>query len=302
MSRARPIRSRERIQESSWEPPPPRPGEILVRVQACGLNHVEHALSTGAVSHLSARGARYVCGMDVAGSVIATGDGVTRFVVGGEVFGHFLAASWAWVQPPCARTIADGPHIEHRPEGLDPLAAVALAESGLTAKTILRAAALRPGQTALVIGATSSRAGTLLVALLAEAGAHVIAAATPHDDAYVRSLGAAETVEYTTAKPVADALASHPDVDLLVDLVSFDEPYFITAAASHGTIVTATPGADHAGIPRLEISARPGDLAALAQHALDGRRSGGTSHVRREKVGQTRPAGRPQPVLALGRS
>jgi NADPH:quinone reductase-like Zn-dependent oxidoreductase len=272
-------------------------------VQACGLNHFDEALRTGAMSQLSADGAPYVRGTEAAGTVIAAGDRVTRFAVGDEVFGHFLTDSWARVKARCARTTANGPHVERRPEGLDPSAAAALAEGGLTAKTILRAAELRPGQTALVIGATS-RAGTVLVPLLAEAGAHVIATATPDDDDYVRSLGAADTIQSTTANPVADALASHPDVDLLVDLVTFGEPYFITADAQHGTIVSAFPGADEPGIPRIAISAEPGDLAALAQRTLDGRQPVEIAHVDPlEKVGQALRANRDraaQPALALG--
>ena len=69
------------------------------------------------------------------------------------------------------------------------------------------------------------------------------------------------------------ALARHPSVELLVDLVTFDEPYFITPGATQGTIVTALPipDADALGVPRIRISAQPGDLAALAQRALDGR-------------------------------
>ena len=260
----------EHLGGDDGQPSPTNSGEILVRVRVCGLNYVAHALGSGAMSQPSGHGAPYICAMDAAGTVIAAGDCVTRFAPGDEVFGHFLAGSLVWVKAPCARTTADGPHVERRPAGLDPLAAVALAEGGLTAKTILRAAELRPGQTALVIGATS-RAGPLLVRLLAEAGAHVIAGATPGDDDYVRSLGAADTIEYTTGHPLADALAAHPDVDLLIDLVSFDEPYFITAAASHGTIVSALPCSDEPGIPHIEISAEPGDLAALAQQALDRR-------------------------------
>jgi NADPH:quinone reductase-like Zn-dependent oxidoreductase len=249
----------------------PGTGEILVRVQACGASRVERALSRSRASLLSRRATPYSGGMDAAGTVIATGDRVTRFAVGDEVFGYLPAASWSWVQPPCARTNADGAHIELRPEGLDPLAAAALAGAGLRAMTILRAADPRPGDTALVIGATSGT-GTVLLPLLSEAGARVIAGATPEDDAYLRSLGATETFEYASAGPVADALASYPDVELLVDLVSFDEPYFITAAARHGTIVTALPAAAAApGLPRIGISAEPGDLAALAQRALEGR-------------------------------
>jgi hypothetical protein len=233
----------------------PGPGEILIRVQARGLIHVDPALSTGAVSQRFARGALPIC-LDAAGMVIATGDRATRFAVGDEVFGHFFADSWAWVEGPCGRTAADGPHVELRPEGLEPLAAAALAHNGLTAKTILRAADLRPGQTALVIGATC-RTGAILLSLLAEAGAHIIDSAT-------------DAVKYTTGDPVVEAFTAHPDLNLLVDLVSFGEPYFISAAR-HAAIVSARPRLDGPGVPRIGISAEPGDLAALAQRALDGR-------------------------------
>jgi NADPH:quinone reductase len=255
----------------------PGPGEILVRVQACGVSRVERALSTGAVGGLFPGGAPYIGGMDAAGTVIATGARVTRFAVGDEVFGHFAAESWRWAQAPCARTAADGANIERRPERLDPLAAAALAEAGLTAKTLFRAVEPHPGQTAVVIGATSGP-GTVLVPLLAEAGVHVIAAATPGDAAYVCSLGAAETYEYPIGDPVGDALARHPGVELVVDLVTFDEPYFITPGATQGTIVTALPATEadadgeRLGVPRVRISAEPGDLAALIRRALDGSR------------------------------
>jgi NADPH2:quinone reductase len=304
VSQAGSTNTHQRVQESSWEPSsPPGPDEILVRVHAYDPNHIDHSPVTGIMSPPSALGSPLSCDLDAAGTVIAAGDRGDRFAVGDEVFGHFPAGSWAWVQTPWARTTADAPHVEHRPEGLHPLAAAALAHDGLTAKTILRAAELRPGQTALVIGATS-RVGTVLVPLLAEAGAHVIAGAAPDDDEYVRSLGAADTIEYTTASRVADALASHPDVDLFIDLVSLGEPYFITAAARHGgTIVTATPRAEGFGIPRIGISAEPGDLAALAQHAVDGRQPAEIVHVHRlEEIVQRPPADRDpaaQPALAL---
>jgi NADPH2:quinone reductase len=254
-------------QEFSSGPPPPPPGEILVRVQACGLSDAEHALGAAPRSGLSAHDAAYVCGLNAAGTVVAAGDGVTRFAVGDEVFGQFVVDPWGSAEAPLAHAPADGPRVERRPEGLDPPAAAALAHDGLTATTIVHAADLRPGQTALVIGATS-RPAAVLVPLLADAGAHVIAAATPDQADYVRALGAADTIHSTTPDPVTDALTTHPDVDLLIDLVGFTEPYFITADARHGTIVTALPRTHEPGIPRIPITAEPGDLTTLAHQAL----------------------------------
>jgi hypothetical protein len=124
------------------------------------------------------------------------------------------------------------------------------ARCGLTANTILRAAKLRPGQTALVIGATT-QTGTILMSLLAETGAYMIASGM-------------DTIDQATGDPVVNALTSNPDLNLTVDLVSFGEPYFITRAARQGTIVSAEPRPDGPSIPRIRISAEPGDLAALA--------------------------------------
>lgn len=257
----------KRLGGDDRQPSAPGRGEILVRVQACDLSNVDPALSTGATPRRVARGARGVCGLDAAGTVIATGDRVTRFAAGDEVFGHFTTESGAWAEAPLVRAGADGPNVELRPEALDPLAAAALARSGLTAKTILRAAELEPDQTALVIGATSGT-GTMLLSLLDEAGAKVIDTAN-------------DTTESTTGDPVVDALTFHPDLDLLVDLVSWGEPYFITATATQGTIVSARRPPDGPGVRRIGISAERGDLATLAKRALEDRQPVDTAHVQR---------------------
>jgi hypothetical protein len=217
-----------RLRVSAAPPPVPGAGQIVVRRRFS--------------ANLPAVGA--------AGTVIATGDGVTRLAVGDEVFGRLQGGAGA--SRPYALTDADGPHIELRPEDLEPAAAAALVEPGLTAKTIVRAAGVQHGQRVLVIGA-SGAVGLLLVPLLAEAGASVIV-----DDA------ACDAIE---------ALGRHPDVDLLVDLVSFDEPYLLMAHAvpSCGALVGPLPGreadAQGPGLPRIQVCAEPGDLLDLAQRA-----------------------------------
>jgi NADPH:quinone reductase-like Zn-dependent oxidoreductase len=259
-------------------PPPapltPGPGELVVRRRPLALSGVHLALVAGTAgpgrlpsdgTHLGALGD--------AGTVVATGEGVTRFAVGDEVFGRLRAPGAAWA--PYVLIDADGPHVEHRPYALEPGAAAALVEGGLTAKTIFRAAGVQVGQTALVIGATG-RVGIVLVPLLVEAGVFVIATASPADAPYVRWLGAAETIEGGAAEAM-DALDRNPDIDLLVDLVNFADPYFAAARSipSCGTLVGALPCSEadprscEFGIPRIQLSAEPGDLLELAQRALE---------------------------------
>jgi hypothetical protein len=254
-SAARPKRRPRHLGCGDGRPSAPGPGEILVRVQACDLSHVAPAPGADAASQLFVDGTR-ICGLDAAATVIATGDSVTRFAVGDEVFGHFPTKSWNWSEGPCGRT-TDGPHVELRPDALDPRAAAALAHHGLTAKTILRAAKVKPGHTALVIGAASTT-GKILLSLLAETGVDVIDSAT---------------VEGTSGDPLFEALTAYPDLDLLVDLFAFGEPYFITGGARHGTIVSAVPRPDGPGISRIGITAQSGDLAALALLEFDERQA-----------------------------
>jgi NADPH:quinone reductase-like Zn-dependent oxidoreductase len=266
---------RARVEQAT--PPTPGPGELVVRRRTLALSGVHLALVTGTAgpgrlpsdgTHLGALGD--------AGTVIATGEGVTRFAVGDEVFGRLRPPGAAWT--PYVLT-ADGPHVELRPDALEPGAAAAVVEGGLAAKTIVRAAAVQAGQTALVIG-TNGRVGIVLVPLLVEAGVSVLATARAGDEAYVRSLGAAQTIE-EGGRDALEAIIEHPDVDLLVDLVSFAEPYFATARAvpCGGVLVGAAVGENaHAptaafGIPRIPLSAEPGELLALAQRALDGDRA-----------------------------
>jgi NADPH:quinone reductase len=262
-----------RLRVDPAPPPAPGPGELVVRRRPLALSGVHLALVTGTAgpgrlpsdgTHLGAVGD--------AGTVIATGDGVTRFAVGDEVFGRLRGPGAAWT--PYVLVDADAPHVELRPHALEPGAAAALVEGGLTAKTIVRAAGVQSGQTALVIGPTG-RVGIILVPLLVEAGVSVIATATPADARYVRSLGAAETIEDGAGDPM-EALANRPDVDLLVDLVNFADPYFATVRSvqSSGTLVGALPNTEadgslrKFGIPRIQLSAEHGDLLELAQRAL----------------------------------
>jgi NADPH:quinone reductase-like Zn-dependent oxidoreductase len=66
--------------------PEPRKGQVLVRIQASGVNPLDTKIRAGAAAH-----ARHplpaILGLDLAGTVAAVGEGVGRFRIGDEVYG-----------------------------------------------------------------------------------------------------------------------------------------------------------------------------------------------------------------------
>src|SRR5688572_27758839 len=73
--------------------PKPEPGEVLVRVHAAGLDRGTWHLMTGRPYLMRIMGFGFsapknpICGLDLAGTVVEVGEGVTRFRAGDAVFG-----------------------------------------------------------------------------------------------------------------------------------------------------------------------------------------------------------------------
>jgi NADPH:quinone reductase-like Zn-dependent oxidoreductase len=274
--------------------PTPGEGEILVRVAAAGLNPADLRLLSGVMRDAAPLRFPHVLGSDFAGSVVGVGPGAGRFRVGDEVFGFGLARSAeAMAQvvstPPPLTTgamaeyavVVDTPAVARRPVGLAVEHAATLGMVGLTALPLLRAGAFQRGETVLVIGATGGVGGPV-VPLLATAGAHVIATASPPDEDYVRSLGASEVVDHRAGDTVAEVLRRYPGgVDTLVNL-ALPGPALVDASRvvrERGNVLNvAFPSPDLADFPRRDLrvatvftAAGPGDLDELAARAVAGK-------------------------------
>jgi NADPH:quinone reductase-like Zn-dependent oxidoreductase len=138
-----------------------------------------------------------VLGKDFAGTVEGLGAGAYRFAVGQPVFGVVMkpflgdGAFGAYV------TVPEGMGIARRPDDLDLASAGVLGLVGTAALQSVDAVQPRDGQTVLISGATGG-VGAIAVQLAAARGARVIATARAGDETqFVRSLGAAEVVDYT---------------------------------------------------------------------------------------------------------
>jgi NADPH:quinone reductase-like Zn-dependent oxidoreductase len=186
--------------------------EVLVRVRAAGVDRGTWHLMAGQpylmrLLGFGLRGPKHrVPGLDVAGTVIATGADVTGFRAGDEVFG-IARGSFAEYAAARADTLAP------KPARLSHAQAAAIAVSGLAALQGLHAGRLQAGQKILVIGA-SGGVGSYAVQLAKALGAEVTGVASTAKTGLVRSLGADHVLDYTR-EDFADGRRHY---DLILDI------------------------------------------------------------------------------------
>lgn len=192
--------------------PEPDSGQVLVRVAAAGVDRGVWHLVTGLPYAVRFAGfglrrpKQPIPGLDVAGRVVAVGEGVETFAIGDEVMG---VGSGTYAE----FAVADAAKLAHRPDSVDPAIAAAVPISGMTALQAVRDVAdVQPGQRVLVLGA-SGGVGSFAVQLARLAGAHVTGVASTAKLALVGELGADAVVDHRTTDPLAGA----PGYDVIID-------------------------------------------------------------------------------------
>jgi len=186
--------------------------EVLLRVHAAGLDRGTWHLMTGRPYLLRLvaglrRPRNPVAGLDVAGTVVAAGPGVTRFRVGDEVFG-FGRGTFA------EYTAAREDKLARMPASLTFEQAAVVPVSAVTALNALTVAGhVKTGQKVLVTGA-SGGVGSYAVQLATALGAEVTGVCSTAKVDLVRSLGAAHVIDYTQ-DDFADGACCY---DLIIDV------------------------------------------------------------------------------------
>ncbi|MBI4876047.1 MAG: quinone oxidoreductase [Acidobacteria bacterium] len=196
------------------EVPVPQPGrgEVLIRIQAIGVNFIDIYFRTG----LYPAEPPVTLGMEAAGVVEAAGEGFTQLAPGDRVAYCMARGSYA------EYAVVPAWQVIRIPDSLDFESAAAAMLQGMTAHYLSHSTfELQPGHVAL-IHAAAGGTGRLLVLMAKMRGARVIATvSTPSKAEIARRAGADDVVLYTQQDFEAEArrLTDGRGVDVVYDSV-----------------------------------------------------------------------------------
>lgn len=169
--------------------------DVLVAVEATALNQLDSKIRDGEFKALLRYKPPFVLGHDVAGRVIAVGQGVRRFRPGDAVHGRPRDGR---IGTFAERIAIDEADLAHKPARLDMAEAASLPLVALTAwQALVEVASLRAGQKVL-IHAGSGGVGTIAIQLAKHLGATVATTTSGANADLVRSLGADIVIDYRT--------------------------------------------------------------------------------------------------------
>ncbi|WP_067490620.1 NADPH:quinone oxidoreductase family protein [Actinomadura hibisca] len=193
--------------------PEPGPGQVLIEVEAAGVNFVDGLFVQG--RYQIKPPLPFVPGSEIAGTVVATGPDVTTPAPGTRVVAMCGLGGFA--------THITAPALTTVPTTLDAPRAATFIQSYCTALFALKnRTTLAPNETILILGAGGG-VGLAAVQVAKALGARVLAAAsTPEKREAARSAGADETIDTTDDIKTAARSLSDGGVDVIYDPVGGD--------------------------------------------------------------------------------
>jgi NADPH2:quinone reductase len=268
--------------------PVPGPGEVLVALEAIGVNYIETYHRRG----IYGKPMPFIPGAEAAGTVAAVGDGVSDVAIGDQVASVSFGGSYA------EYAIAPAGRVLPVPEavGTDQAAAVLL--QGMTAHYLCHDSyRLEPGDVCL-IHAGAGGVGRLLIQMAKMLGATVIATAGgPDKVALATSAGADDVIDYLEADFVAavEQIAGPRPLATIYDgvgeatfekglgllrprgtMVVFGQasgvvpPFDVGKLATHGSLYVTRPTLGSFISTRADLEARAGDVFGwMADGELD---------------------------------
>lgn len=209
--------------------------EVLVRVEAAGVNPLDWRLRNGELRLAIRLALPFTMGTDVAGVVEAVGASVTSLQPGDRVFAMMSVKRGGGY---AERASVKEAHAARLPESVSFVEGAAVPLAGLTALQALRdLGGVKSGQSVLVNGG-SGGVGVFAVQLAKAMGATVTAVCSGPNGAFVRRLGADEVLDYKTT----NIFAGPRRFDVIFDTIaSAGFRRWRSSLKADGTLVTTNP-------------------------------------------------------------
>ncbi|MFJ8768853.1 zinc-binding dehydrogenase [Streptomyces clavifer] len=218
--------------------PVPGPGQVRVKVEACGLNPSDYQRAAYGIPEWEWPA---VLGLDVVGTVDTVGEGVTDVSPGQRVAYHGDIRERGGFAD---YTLANAAVLAPVPDGMQAATAAAVPSAGLTAyQAVARRLGVGQGDTVLITGGAGG-VGGFAVQLAALAGARVFATEAPHNADHVKGLGAEAVIDFRNddiAARIQD-LTDGRGLDAVVDTIGSDSATANLRFLVHGGGLAAIAG------------------------------------------------------------
>jgi NADPH:quinone reductase-like Zn-dependent oxidoreductase len=194
------------------------PGEnqVLIRVYAAAVNPTDWKTRAGVQGYTPVATVN-IPGGDVAGVIAKLGPGVTDFKVGEAVFG-VIARSGAVLNGGYSQfAIVQTVNVVPKPKSMTYAEASGLGVASITGVRAVTETHVAKGQRVLITGVAGG-VGSAAAQAAKNRGAYVIGTATAQHDAYLKSLGVDEVIDYSQEK-FEDKVKN---VDVAIDTVGAD--------------------------------------------------------------------------------
>lgn len=268
----------ENFQFAEIEKPTVKSDEVLVKVLSVSINPVDVKARAydGVLGWIFGEERPVILGWDISGVVVETGNNVTEFKIGDQVFGmvNFFGNGKAYAE----YVTSSVNHLALKPENVTHQQAAASAMVASTAyQALVDVAKIKKGDKVLVHGA-SGGVGHSAVQIAKYLGAYVIGTSSAKNKNFVLSLGADEHIDYTS-EYFAEKIQ---DVDIVLDTIQGETLLNSVDLVRKGGIIVTLPTPEipheikekaikkHVNIEFLMVSSKNETINAIAQLLKNG--------------------------------
>jgi NADPH:quinone reductase-like Zn-dependent oxidoreductase len=215
------------------EVPQHKADEVLIRVYASSVNPVDGKIVAGEAAEKFPTKFPLTIGWDVSGVIEQAGEQVRDFGIGDEVYARpFPTQNGAFAE----YVVVKAGEIALKPRSIDHIHAAAVPLAGLTAwQGLFKFGKLGKGQKVLIHGAAGG-VGSFAVQFAKWKGAEVIGTASADNLAFIKQLGADQTIDYHNQRFEEEV----KDVDLVLDLIGGEIQQRSLAVIKAGGILVTT--------------------------------------------------------------